>query len=128
MDSNFNNKNKPWKYSLDIDDSDLHLTLAVHSSSSTHVEPSPYTTNLVTIIPGPLGLVQLSSSTRVESSNLTINPIRIIPSPAGLVQRARLLTENVFIIDPDGALMSTQKYMDKVVKDVGEDDDFKSAA
>nr|GFB31318.1 GPCR kinase [Tanacetum cinerariifolium] len=30
--------------------------------------------------------------------------------------------------DPDGDLMSTQKYMDKVVEDVGDDDDFKSAA
>ncbi|GKA87571.1 GPCR kinase [Tanacetum coccineum] len=29
---------------------------------------------------------------------------------------------------PDGALMSTQQYMDKVVEDVGDDDDFKSAA
>nr|GFD01113.1 hypothetical protein [Tanacetum cinerariifolium] len=29
---------------------------------------------------------------------------------------------------PDGALISTQQYMDKVVEDVGDDDDFKSAA
>ncbi|GKE26851.1 hypothetical protein Tco_1442235, partial [Tanacetum coccineum] len=28
----------------------------------------------------------------------------------------------------DGALMSTQEYMQKVVEDVGEDDDFKSGA
>ncbi|GJW51554.1 hypothetical protein Tco_0092905 [Tanacetum coccineum] len=27
MDSNFTNENDPWEYSLDIDDSDLHLTL-----------------------------------------------------------------------------------------------------
>ncbi|GKE26189.1 transposase, MuDR, MULE transposase domain protein [Tanacetum coccineum] len=54
MASNFNNENEPWKYSLDIDDSDLHLTLVVRSSSSKHVEPS-----LVTIIPGPSGVVQL---------------------------------------------------------------------
>ncbi|GKC34500.1 transposase, MuDR, MULE transposase domain protein [Tanacetum coccineum] len=26
MDSNFTNENDPWEYSLDIDDSDLHLT------------------------------------------------------------------------------------------------------
>ncbi|GKB14572.1 hypothetical protein Tco_0848495 [Tanacetum coccineum] len=116
------------EYSLDIDDSDLHLTPAVRSSSRTHVEPSPYTTNPVTIIPGPSGVVQLSSSTRVEPSTSTLNPVRIIPGPASLVQRARLLKENVFILDPDRALMSTQQYMDKVVKDVGEDDDFKSAA
>ncbi|GJW47800.1 hypothetical protein Tco_0079446 [Tanacetum coccineum] len=52
----------------------------------------------------------------------------IIPGPAGLVQRAKLLKENVFILDPDGALMSTQEYMQKVVEDVGEDADFNSGA
>ncbi|GKA86004.1 probable transmembrane ascorbate ferrireductase 4 [Tanacetum coccineum] len=100
MDSNFTNENDPWEYSLDIDDSDLHLTPVLRSSSSAHVEPSPYTPNPVTIIPGP----------------------------AGLVQRAKLLKENVFILDPDGALMSTQEYMQKVVEDVGEDADFNSGA
>nr|GEZ84161.1 hypothetical protein [Tanacetum cinerariifolium] len=43
-------------------------------------------------------------------------------------EQVRLLKENVFILDPDGALMSTQQYIDKVVEDVGDDDDFKSAA
>ncbi|GKA40127.1 hypothetical protein Tco_0732720 [Tanacetum coccineum] len=100
MDSNFNNENKLWEFSLDIDDSDLHLTPVVRSSSSTHVEPSPYTPN----------------------------PVRIIPGPAGIVQQAKMLKEKVFILDSDGALMSTQKYMQKVVEDVGEDDDFKSGA
>nr|GEV25790.1 putative reverse transcriptase domain-containing protein [Tanacetum cinerariifolium] len=128
MDSNFNNKNEPWEYSLDIDDFDLHLTHVVRSSSSTNVEPSPYTTNLITIIPGPSGLVQLSSSTHVESSTSNLNPVRIKLDPVSLVQQARLIKENVFILDLNGALMSTQQYMDKVVEDVGEDDDFKSAA
>ncbi|GJU00641.1 hypothetical protein Tco_1110979 [Tanacetum coccineum] len=50
MDSNFTNENDPWEYSLDIDDSDLHLTHVLRSSSSAHVEPSPYTPNPVTII------------------------------------------------------------------------------
>ncbi|GJZ99826.1 15-cis-phytoene desaturase, chloroplastic/chromoplastic [Tanacetum coccineum] len=89
------------------------------SSSSAHVEPSPYTPNPVTIIPGPAGVVQLSNSICVEPSSSTPNPVRIIPGPAGLVQRAKLLKENVFILDPDGALMSTQEYMQKVVEDVG---------
>nr|GFD14177.1 GPCR kinase [Tanacetum cinerariifolium] len=31
-------------------------------------------------------------------------------------------------LDPDGALMSTQQYMEKVVEDVCDDDDFKSVA
>ncbi|GJS34199.1 F-box domain containing protein [Tanacetum coccineum] len=52
----------------------------------------------------------------------------IIPGHAGLVQRAKLLKENVFILDPDGALMSTQEYMQKVVEDVGEDANFNNGA
>nr|GEV09555.1 probable transmembrane ascorbate ferrireductase 4 [Tanacetum cinerariifolium] len=100
MDSNINNENEPLEFSLDIDDSDLHVTPVVRSSSSTHVEPSPYTPN----------------------------PVRIIPGPAGIVQQAKMLKEKVFILDSDGALMSTQEYMQKVVEDVGEDDDFKSGA
>nr|GFA98969.1 hypothetical protein [Tanacetum cinerariifolium] len=59
----------------------------------------------------------------VEPSLLTPNPVRIIPSPAGIVQQAKLLKEKVFIFDSKGALMSTQEYMQKVVKDVGEDED-----
>ncbi|GKB82904.1 hypothetical protein Tco_0949799 [Tanacetum coccineum] len=64
--------------------------------------------------------------TRVEPSPSTPNPVRIIPGPVGIVQQAKLLEKNVFILDSDGALMSTQEYMQKVVEDVGEDDDFKS--
>ncbi|GKE26298.1 hypothetical protein Tco_1441682 [Tanacetum coccineum] len=116
------------KISLDIDDSDLHLTHVLRSSSSACVEPSPYTPNPVTIIPGPAGIVQLSSSTYVEPSSSTPNPVRIIPGPVGVVQRAKLLRENVFILDSDRALMSTQEYMQKVVEDVGEDDDFNNGA
>nr|GEU49735.1 hypothetical protein [Tanacetum cinerariifolium] len=128
MDADFNNENEAWEYSLDIDDSDLHLTPAIRSSNSSHVKPSPYNTNPVTLIPGPSGVVHVSSSTRVEPSTSNLNPVRIIPGPAGLVQQAKLLKEKFFILDPDGALMSTQQYMDKVVEDVGDDDDFKSAA
>nr|GEV58137.1 hypothetical protein [Tanacetum cinerariifolium] len=116
------------EFSLDIDDSDLHLTPAVCSSNSTHIKPSPYTTNPVTIIPSPSGVVYVSSSTRVEPYTSNQSPVRIIPGPAGLVQQARLLKEKVFILDLDGDLMSTQQYMGKVVEDVGDDDDFKSAA
>nr|GEZ42114.1 hypothetical protein [Tanacetum cinerariifolium] len=90
---------------VDIDDSDLHLTPAVRSSNSSHVKPSPYTTNPVTLILGPSGVVHVSSSTRVEPSTSNLNPVRIILGPAGLVQQAKLLKEKVFILDPDGALM-----------------------
>nr|GEU41671.1 hypothetical protein [Tanacetum cinerariifolium] len=74
----------------------------------------------------PAGVVQLSNSMCVEPSSSTPNPVRIIPDSTGLVQRAKLLKENVFILDPDGALISTQEYMHKVVEDVGKDADFNS--
>ncbi|GJW43517.1 transposase, MuDR, MULE transposase domain protein [Tanacetum coccineum] len=116
------------EFGIDIDDSDLHLTLVLRSCNSIHVEPSPLTPNPIRIIPGPAGIFQLSSSTRVKPSLATTNPIRIIPDHAGIVQQAKLLKEKVFILDSDRALMSTQEYMQKVVEDVGEDEDFKSGA
>ncbi|GKD53410.1 zf-CCHC domain-containing protein, partial [Tanacetum coccineum] len=126
MNSNFINKNDPWEYNLDIDDSDLHLTHVLRSSSSTRVEPYPSTPNPVRIIPGPAGIVQFFSSTRVEPSPSTPNPVRIIPGSAGIVQQAKLLKERYILLGWDGGVMSTQEYMQKVVDDVDEDDDFKS--
>nr|GEV81687.1 hypothetical protein [Tanacetum cinerariifolium] len=96
MDSNFNNENESWEFSLDIDDFDLHLTPVVRSSSSTHVEPSPYTLNPVKIISGSTGIVQLSSSTRVEASSSTPNSVRIISGPAG----AAMILANVSVFSP----------------------------
>ncbi|GKE81564.1 hypothetical protein Tco_1551564 [Tanacetum coccineum] len=69
-----------------------------------------------------------SSSTRVEPSSSTPNPFTIIRGPASIVQPAKMLKEKVFILDSDGALMSTQEYMQKVIEDVGENDDYKSGA
>ncbi|GKB11940.1 zf-CCHC domain-containing protein [Tanacetum coccineum] len=123
MDSNFNNENDPWEFSLDIDDSDLPSTPVLRPSSSTRVEPSSSTPNPVRIIPGSVGIVQ-----QAKPSGYCPNPVRIIPGPACIVQQAKLLKENVFILDSDGALMSTQEYIQKVVEDVGEDDDFKSGS
>ncbi|GJW36797.1 hypothetical protein Tco_0059717 [Tanacetum coccineum] len=102
MNTNFNNDNEPWELSLDIDDSDLHLT---------------------PIIPAPVCTVQPATPI-----GYCPNPVRIIPGPAGIVQQAKLLKEKVFILDSDGALMSTQEYMQKLVEDVVEDDDFNSGA
>nr|GFA80861.1 hypothetical protein [Tanacetum cinerariifolium] len=106
-DFNFNNENEPWEFSLDIDDSDLHLAPVVRSSSSTHAEPSPYIPNSVTIIPGPAGIVQLSSTTCVEPSLSTLNPVKIIPGLAGIIQQANLLKERDILLGWDGAVMST---------------------
>ncbi|GKE20117.1 reverse transcriptase domain-containing protein [Tanacetum coccineum] len=55
-------------------------------------------------------VLRSSSSTRVEPSPSKPNPVRIILGPAGV----------------DGAVMSTQEYMQKVVEDVDGNDDFKS--
>ncbi|GKA04328.1 hypothetical protein Tco_0677109 [Tanacetum coccineum] len=126
MDSNFNNENDPWEFGLDIDDSDLYLTPVLRFSNSTRVEPSPLTPNPVRIIPDHAGIVQLSSSIRVEPSPSTPNPVRIIPGPAGIVQQVKLLKERDILLGWDGAVISTQEYMKKVVEDVGDDEDFKS--
>nr|GFB93659.1 hypothetical protein [Tanacetum cinerariifolium] len=98
MDSDLNIQDDPWELSLDIDDSDLHLTPVLRPSSSTHVEPSPSTPNKV----------------------------RIIPGHAGIVQQAKLLKERDILLGWDGAIMATQEYIKKVVEDVDEDEDFKS--
>ncbi|GJV06282.1 zf-CCHC domain-containing protein [Tanacetum coccineum] len=100
MDFNLNNKNDPWELSLDIDDSDLHLTPVLRPSSSTLVEPS----------------------------SSTLNPVRIIHGPAGIVQAAKLLKQRDILFGLDGVVMSTQEYIKKVVEDVSEDEDFKSGA
>ncbi|GKB29474.1 furry homolog-like protein, partial [Tanacetum coccineum] len=49
-------------------------------------------------------------------------------SPAGSVQAANLLKQRDILLGLDGAVMSTQEYMKKVVEDVGEDEDFKSGS
>ncbi|GJT77329.1 hypothetical protein Tco_1044054 [Tanacetum coccineum] len=51
--SSLNNENDSWELSLDIDNSDLHLTPVLCPFSSTRVEPSPSTPNPVRIIPSP---------------------------------------------------------------------------
>ncbi|GJY49499.1 hypothetical protein Tco_0439455 [Tanacetum coccineum] len=98
MDSNLSNENDQWELSLDIDDSDLRLTLVLRPSSSTCVKTSPSTQN----------------------------PVRIILGPTGIVQAAKLLKQRDILLGFYRAVMSTQEYMKKVVEDVGEDEDFKS--
>ncbi|GJX18023.1 hypothetical protein Tco_0218855 [Tanacetum coccineum] len=50
----------------------------------------------------------------------------IIPGLAGIVQAAKLLKQRDILLGLDGAVMSTQEYMKKVIEDVDEDEDFKS--
>nr|GEZ41112.1 hypothetical protein [Tanacetum cinerariifolium] len=119
-----------------VDDSDIHLTHVLRSSSSVRVEPSPYTLNSVTIIPDPAGIVQLSTGTCVEPSSLTPNPVRIIPGPAGVVQRkleqvvaiVKSCSPNVFgdlnvtIKDLSGTISETVHH--KVIGDGGYGNDI----
>ncbi|GJY23802.1 pentatricopeptide repeat-containing protein [Tanacetum coccineum] len=65
------------------------------------------------IISGPAGTVLVEEK-----------PVRTIPGPAGIVQAAKLLKQRDIVLGWDGAVMSTQEYMKKVV----EDEDFKSGA
>nr|GEX66688.1 hypothetical protein [Tanacetum cinerariifolium] len=132
--------------SMIVDDSGLHLTLVLRRSGSTHFEPTPSTQNTVRIIPGPTGIVQQATPSgycpnpvriipgpmcivqQATPSGYCPNPVRIIPGPMCIVQQAKMLKEKVFILDSDRALMLTQEYMQKVVEDVAEDDDFNSGA
>ncbi|GKF86907.1 hypothetical protein Tco_0254734 [Tanacetum coccineum] len=113
--------NYEWEQLLNIDDSDLPLTLVLHPCNS-HVRETTTTT-----------------TTQVEETSVIISghvctvlveekPVRTIPCHAGIVQAAKLLKQMDIILGWDGAVMSTQEYMKKVVEDVGEDEDFKSAA
>ncbi|GJU08625.1 hypothetical protein Tco_1125055 [Tanacetum coccineum] len=122
MNFDLNNKNDQWKLNLDIDDSDLRLTPVLRPCSSTAQKR-------VTIIPGPVSIVQTTySSTRVETSTITQKPVRIIPDPVGIVQAAKLLKQTDIQDGGEGYVMSTQEYMKKVVEDVGKDKDFKSGS
>nr|GEX37960.1 hypothetical protein [Tanacetum cinerariifolium] len=53
---------------------------------------------------------------------------RISLGPAGIVQQAKLLKQRDILLGRDGAVMSTQDYMKKVVEDVYGDEDFKSGS
>ncbi|GKE42604.1 zf-CCHC domain-containing protein [Tanacetum coccineum] len=100
MNSDLNNQNDQWELNLDIDDSNPRLT--------------------------PLLLP--CSNTRVETSTTTQKLVRKILGPAGIVQAANLLKQTDFQDGRDRCVMSTQVYMKKVVKDVGEDEEFKSGS
>ncbi|GJQ97658.1 ribonuclease H-like domain-containing protein [Tanacetum coccineum] len=73
--------------------------------------------NPIRIITGPAGIVQVEE-----------NPVRIIPNPVGIVQLAKLHKQSDIHEGGDESVLSTQEYMKKVVKDEGEDEDFKSGS
>ncbi|GJW31834.1 hypothetical protein Tco_0051866 [Tanacetum coccineum] len=98
MDSDLNIQDDRWELSFDIDDSDLRLTPVLRPSSSTLVETSPSTQR----------------------------PVRIIPGPAIIVQLAKLHKQSEIQEGGGDSVLSTQEYIKKVIKDVGDDEDFKS--
>nr|GEW66676.1 hypothetical protein [Tanacetum cinerariifolium] len=107
-------------YDLDIDDSYLHSTPVLRSSSNARVEPSSSTPNQVRIIPGPAGTVQLYSSTCFEPSPSTSNPVRRIPGSAGLVQQAKQLKEKIsatnYVISIGGTVTGCLRDINNFVK------------
>nr|GEV12986.1 hypothetical protein [Tanacetum cinerariifolium] len=100
---------------LDIDNSDILLTLVIRPTNNTHIVSKITTTQT------------LFSSQNNKVDNYVVNLIRIIPGPVGIVQTAKLRK----LVDTregrEESVMSTQEYIRKVIEDVGEDDDFMHA-
>nr|GEU85658.1 hypothetical protein [Tanacetum cinerariifolium] len=71
-------------------------------------------------------LFSTCSSTRVETSTPTQNLVRLILGPTGIIQSAMLLKQRDILIRWDKDVMLTQEYMKEVVEDVGEDEYFNS--
>ncbi|GJU76222.1 hypothetical protein Tco_1273292 [Tanacetum coccineum] len=109
MDSPPNNE---WEQALDIDDSDLQLTLVACPSNNPHIVTKITTTTQTSF-----------SSQNNQVDNYVVKPIRIIPGPAGIVQMTKLYKIADTREGGKESIMSTQEYIKKVIEDVGEDDD-----
>ncbi|GJX10243.1 ribonuclease H-like domain-containing protein [Tanacetum coccineum] len=107
--------NYQWEDLLDIDDSDLPLTLVLRPCNR-HVRE----TITITSTQNTDGIVQVEE---VEEK-----PVRIIPGPAGIVQLAKIRKQSDIHEGGDDSVLSTQEYMKQVVEDVGEDEDFNSGS
>nr|GEV34666.1 hypothetical protein [Tanacetum cinerariifolium] len=107
--------NYQWKDLLDIDDSDLPLTL-VPRPCNRHVRE----TITISSTQNTDGIVQVE---KVEKK-----PVRIIPGPAGIVQLAKISKQSDIHEGRDDSVLSTQEYMNQVIEDVGEDEDFNSGS
>nr|GEU61872.1 hypothetical protein [Tanacetum cinerariifolium] len=105
-------QNHKWEEGLDIEDSDILLTLVIRPTNNTHIVPEITITQTL----------YLSQNNQVD--NCVVKPIRIIPGPASIVQTAKL---RKLVDTREGgkeSVMSTQDYIRKVIEDVGKDDDF----
>ncbi|GKF36202.1 hypothetical protein Tco_0112960, partial [Tanacetum coccineum] len=63
------------------------------------------------------------SSQNNQVDNCVVKPIRIIPGPVGLIHTTKLRKLADTRKGGEESVMSTQEYIRKVIKDVGEDDD-----
>ncbi|GJT90304.1 hypothetical protein Tco_1079149 [Tanacetum coccineum] len=105
--------NHEWERTLDIDDSDLRLTPIIRPNKNPHILPETTTTTQT-----------LFSSQNHQVDNCVVKPIKIILGPAGIVQTVKLCKIADTQEGAEESVMSTQEYIIKVIKDVGEDDDF----
>ncbi|GJW15164.1 hypothetical protein Tco_0019297 [Tanacetum coccineum] len=116
--------NHEWEEGLDIDDSDLLLTLIVCPTNNPHMV-SEITTTTQTLISAQNHQVDTYAECKegldIDDSDLRLTPI---VCHAGIVQTAKL---HKLVDTREGgeeSVMSTQEYIRKVIEDVGEDDDF----
>nr|GEU52266.1 hypothetical protein [Tanacetum cinerariifolium] len=105
--------NYQWEDLLDIDDSDLPLTLVLRPYNR-HVRE----TITITSTQNTDGIVQVEE--------VKEKPVRIIPDPTGIVKLAKIRKQSDIHKGRDDFVLSTQKYIKQVVEDVGEDEDFNS--
>nr|GEV47824.1 hypothetical protein [Tanacetum cinerariifolium] len=110
-------QNHQIEQTFNIDDFDLRLTPIVHPSNNPHIVPEITTITQT-----------LFSSQNKQVDNCVVKPIRIILGPAGIVQTAKL---HILFDTREGgeeSVISTQKYIKKFIKDVGEDDNSTRAS
>ncbi|GJW18509.1 hypothetical protein Tco_0025945 [Tanacetum coccineum] len=99
--------NHEWEQALDIDDSNLRLTLVLHPSNNPHILPKTATTTQT-----------LLSSQNNQVDNYGEKPIRIILVPADIVQAAKLRKIADTGEGGEEFIMSTEEYIRKVIEDV----------
>ncbi|GKD93986.1 hypothetical protein Tco_1373823, partial [Tanacetum coccineum] len=90
---------------LDIDDSDVRLTPAIHPSNNPHIVPEITTATQT-----------LFSSQNNQVAKCVVKPIRIIPGYAGIVQTAKLRKLVDTRESEEGSVMSTQEYIRKLLR------------
>ncbi|GJV82544.1 hypothetical protein Tco_1522442 [Tanacetum coccineum] len=104
--------NREWELSLDIDDLDLGLSPFIRPYNSHHNVETTTTTETIVSLHNP------------NVDNCDENTVRIILGPEGIVQAAKLRKIADMREGGEEFVMSTHKYIRKVVMDMGEDEDF----